>query len=188
MIRPVAGCEFGEGAAFGRPFFRSAALLAALFGVAACSSPEATEPAGASHRPVAQDSPTWRATEKAGGSGSSLAFSDASGEALRLSCVRSPATLFAYAERLQPIASEERFSLGLDDDPVVLVADLLGRVERGVEASAPLTAELAGRLQSAAAVGVSYGAQAIGPVPLAADPAAWDRFVATCREIAGLGR
>lgn len=146
------------------------------------------EPAGASPRSVEQAAPIWTVTEQAGGSGASLAVSDASGEVLRLSCVRSPATLVAYAERLQPIASEERFSLGLDDDPVVLVADLSGRVERGVEASAPLTAELVDRLQQAGAAGVSYGAQAVGPAPLAADPPARARFVAACREIAGLGR
>lgn len=188
MILRLSALRIRGGATAGRPFLRSAVLVAAA-ALASCSPEPATERDAAPPTTTAPfEAPAWSAAFRASGAGAALTLSDDSGPVLRLACTRGPATLVAYAERLSPIGSEERFSLGLDDDPVVLVADLSGRVERGVEASAPLTPELIGRLRAARTVGASYGAQTLGPAPLDVDPEARRRFVDACREIAGLDR
>ena len=99
-------------------------------------------------------------------------------EELRIACRRNPADLWVAVAGFRPIPSEERLSLGANDEVVALVARPDAR-PAGVEASGPIPEALLARLETGAAVGVSYGAQTLrtfGP-----DPALAARFAAACR-------
>ncbi len=84
----------------------------------------------------------------------------------------------ATAPGLREIASEERFSLGADDQVFILVAQL-GQAS-GVRAEGTPSQDFLNRLPSANAVQANYGAQNIGPhIPPSPEQAR--DFVAACR-------
>jgi hypothetical protein len=162
------------------------ALVTAL-ALSACS-PAETPPA-----PVAEvetpDAPppaaiapglAWAAS--ASGEGAVLTLSDAAGEAvLRLGCVRNPAAMTLTVAGFTPISSEDRLTVGLDDQLFVFVADLqASSAERGVVAQADVSTDFIERLQTATAISAVYGAQQLGPhMPPPADIAG--TFAAECR-------
>ncbi|MDP1873739.1 hypothetical protein [Phenylobacterium sp.] len=121
----------------------------------------------------------WAAS--ATGEGAALTLSDAAGAAiLRLGCIRNPATMTLEVDGFTPIASEDRLTVGLDDQLFVFVADLSASRERGVIAQAPVSTDFLDRLPGATAVAGVYGAQQFGPfMPPPADIAA--TFAAECR-------
>ena len=153
-----------------------AAALALL--LAACGTPyEPTVEPLTEAGPVALSGWTLQASAAAG---AALVKTGPDGrEELRIACRRNPADFWVRASRLRPIGSEERLSLGADDEVVALVARPdLSRSE-WVEASGPVPAALLARLETGAMVGVSYGAQTLrttGP-----NPALAARFAAACR-------
>lgn len=166
-----------------KPFLPLAAALA----LAACSpaedpSPPATPVAApvttAPEAPL-QPGLSWEAS--ATGEGAALTLSDAQEQAvLRLGCIRNPATMTLVIEGFTPIASEDRLTVGLDDQLFVFVADLTASRDRGVVAEAPVSADFLDRLQTATAIAAVYGAQQLGPhMPPPADIAA--TFAAECR-------
>jgi hypothetical protein len=118
------------------------------------------------------------------GTGVGLTLTDAGGgPLLRLACVRGPAQMVVTAERFRAIGSEERLSLGVDDEPFVFVADLTAGRPVGVEARGPIPPALLDRLARANAVSVSYGAQTLGP-HIPPDPETAARFASACRAVA----
>ena len=145
--------------------------------VAACAPPPEPGLAPIQGGPVALSGWTLQASAAAG---TALIKTGPDGrEELRIACRRNPADLWVLASRLRPIGSEERLSLGADDEVTALVARPdLSRGE-GVEASGPIPEALLARLEAGATVGVSYGAQTLrttGP-----DPALAARFALACR-------
>lgn len=140
--------------------------------------------AGCGRAPEDSASPTAAPAEAGGwdlrssGEGVTLALASGGGAALRLSCPAGRRQLTVTVAAFEPIASEERLSIGSGGDAHALVADSRGDGKRGgVTASGPVPANLAALL--AGPVSASYGAQASGPHEAPpADLAA--AFVAAC--------
>ena len=162
-------------------------ILVTALALGACSpaepppaaAPEAPAPAPAPEAPIAPG-PSWAAS--ASGEGAVLTLSDAAGlEVLRLGCVRNPAAMTLTVGGFTPIDSEDRLTVGLDDQLFVFVADLqASSAEAGVVAQVEVSTDFLDRLQSAQAIGAVYGAQQLGPhMPPPADIAG--TFAAECR-------
>jgi hypothetical protein len=156
-------------------------LLAAA-AMAACAPTGAMPPPDEPAAAGIQAGLRW--TESVSGAGASLTLLEASGERLlTLACVRDPALMTVTVERFRAIGSEERLSLGFDDEPFIFVADLASPRPVGVEASRPIETGLLDRLVAAREVRAAYGAQMLGP-HIPPEPAQAQRFAAACRQIA----
>lgn len=164
--------------------FVSGTAVAAALALCACSPAE--EPAAPPPAPVAeapapaaiQPGLSWGTAST--GEGIALILSDAVGAPiLRLGCIRNPAIMTLAVEGFTPIGSEERLTVGLDDDLFVFVASASGR-EPGVRAQADISADFLDRLEDATAISAVYGSQTVGPhmVPPAGLSAG---FAAECR-------
>lgn len=161
------------------------ALVTAL-ALGACTpaeTPPAAPPeAQAPVPPEASIAPGLSWAASASGEGAVLTLSDAAGaQLLRLGCIRNPAAMTLTIASFTPISSEDRLTVGLDDELFVFVADLrASSAERGVVAQADVSTDFVDRLQSATAISAVYGAQQLGPhMPPPADIAA--TFAAECR-------
>lgn len=108
--------------------------------------------------PAAQPASGW---EQAGENGIRLKGDDGK-IVLALSCAGG--NLRATAPSFTPIGSEDRFSLGLGNEPVTLVADL-GSKAPGVTAEGAAPANFEALLGSADQMSALYGTQQVGPVP-----------------------
>ena len=109
-----------------------------------------------------QDYPAWESA--ASGEGTALRLTGAGGKLLlSIACLGSPARLAATAPGFTITGSEDRFSLGLGDEPVTLVADL-SAAKAGVTAEGIVPGGLAGLLAKAEQISALYGTQQIGPV------------------------
>lgn len=147
-----------------------AAALAAI--VASCERADPQAPATTRGAPPEAPEPgangPWR-LEASATAGSALVFSDAQGvERLRLICRRGPAEFLVQAADVQPIGSEERFTLGFGDQLFTLVADVSSGLPF-VEARAPLTSALIAALRSGRPIAANYGATNLGPHPAPAE-------------------
>jgi hypothetical protein len=158
---------------------RTALLTAALLGLVACG-PEAP-------RPAAPDAPRAPATPPPPASpaapspalASRLVLVDASGApALHLSCGDRAGGLVIHAPAFEPIASEERLTLGAGDEAFAFVADLEAPGP-GVTGGGVAEADLFVRMARGEPVRAVYGAQTAGPLR-AETPAALRAFVAGC--------
>jgi hypothetical protein len=105
-------------------------------------------------------------------------------QVLRLSCLRDPPHLTLEVEPLQPIGSEERLSFGIDDESFLFVADPTADRPAGVYAEAPIDETLLDRLLTGHTIGLSYGAQVLGPYRTP-DLEVTRTWVNACRGIAG---
>jgi hypothetical protein len=127
-------------------------LLACALVLSACAPEAPPEPSA----PMA--APTWAASAD----GARLELNDTDGASLlALSCANR--TMTAIAPGFEEIASEERFSLGADDQVFILVAQL-GQ-PHGVRAEGAPAEDFLNRLPSANSVHANYGAQNLGPLP-----------------------
>lgn len=109
---------------------------------------------------------------------SALAFVDTSGAvAATLGCGLDG--LGIVVPGFQPIASEDRLSIGTDGEAWALVADL-SAPSPGVTASGFPNPDLLARLERGGALFASYGSQSAGPLA-AASPAGLQNMVAACR-------
>jgi hypothetical protein len=162
---------------------RSALALACAAALAACA-PDAPPPAepgapageaapGATPDVATQLGLSWIASED----GTQLTLRNPDGSTLlALSCANR--TMTALAPGFEEVASEERFSLGADDQVFILVAQL-GQAD-GVRAEGAPAEEFLNRLPTANSVHANYGAQNLGPhVPPSRDQAR--AFAAACR-------
>ncbi|HEX2561540.1 hypothetical protein [Phenylobacterium sp.] len=141
------------------------AALTAAFAVASCERQDTQAPAEeVTTAPAPNDEGPWR-LEASATAGSALVFSDGDGiERLRLVCRRGPAEFVAQAADVQPIGSEERFTLGVGETLFTLVADVSSGLPF-VEAKAPLSPALIAALGSGQPIAANYGATNLGPHP-----------------------
>jgi hypothetical protein len=102
----------------------------------------------------------------------------------RIACVRPPARMQITVPGFAVIESEERLTLGVDDEAFTFVAEVVGRPPRGVRAESPMQAELLDRFARTRDVAAVYGAETAGPY-LSPPPHQSEAFVAACRAIAG---
>ena len=101
-----------------------------------------------------------------GAPGVSLRYVDGGGRPLlTLACLGRPPELTANALGLQPIGSEERFSLGIGAEAVILVADPQRAGELGIEAKGQVPEHFEALLRAAAQISAAYGTQQVGPLP-----------------------
>jgi hypothetical protein len=148
------------------------AVFAGLLMTTGCDRPD-TPPAVAP-TPGAADAPAIPPPAD----GSILTFVDAAGaSAATLSCT--PDELRIVAPGFQPIASEDRLSIGTAGEAFVLVADLAAPGP-GVTASGAPDPDLLDRLAQGEALFAMYGQQSVGPLT-AASPAALQAMISACR-------
>lgn len=166
-----------------------AATFVATLALNGCDRPEPANPppggaepgAAPPAEPAAPSGGTWTAINGADGVG--LLLTDPNGNGiLQLACLRDGKRMVVRVAEFAPIASEERLSFGVDDDPMIFVANLQSPAQ-GVEAEAPIPLELLGRLTRARTVSVNYGAQNIGPIA-PPEPDKAREFETGCRAIA----
>lgn len=147
--------------------------LAALLLPTGCDRPDATPPAEVPGPVPTAPPPAAPPVE-----GSALAFVDAAGApTANLSCGNDG--LRIVIPGFQPIASEDRLSIGADGEAFALVADLAAPGP-GVTASGPPDPDLLDRLARGGALFAMYGQQSAGPLT-AASPAGLQTLISTCR-------
>jgi hypothetical protein len=141
---------------------------------AAAPAPEPAQPAPA---PI-QAGLKWDVVSS--GEGSALVLNDAAGEpVMQWACMSGPARLIVRVQPFNPIGSEERLSIGVDNEAYALVAAST-KPGPGVQAEGEIFPDLLARLPTATSIAASYGAQTVGPhMPPSKDQA--DAFVAACR-------
>ncbi len=156
------------------------ALAAAMLLLGGCGSQpkndqvvEVPEPSGP---PVAQQvddtakplparsAPLWESA--ASGEGMSLRLVRPDGKlVLSIACLGRPARLVATVPSFTAIAGEDRFSLGLGNEPVTLVADPIRRKQPGITAEGAVAEDLERLLDEADRISAVYGRQRVGPHP-----------------------
>ena len=139
-----------------RVLFLSIAILTA----AACQPEAEPEPEVREPLPTAVPETGWSED------GGDLVLHDEEGvQLLRLGCSAGPpAELLARFGRFEPIGSEERLSLGLGEEVVAMVAQVVGAEGPGLIASTRYTPALARHIEEAGSVSARYGNQFLGPV------------------------
>jgi hypothetical protein len=111
-----------------------------------------------------ESGPTWESA--ASGEGTALRLTAPDGSLLlSIACLRRPTRLVVSAPGFTPIGSEDRFSLGLGEGPVTLVADPTRQHKGGVTAEGGIPEGFAELLEEAEQVSALYGTQKIGPHP-----------------------
>jgi hypothetical protein len=109
-------------------------------------------------------SPAWESA--ASGEGTALRLTSADADLLlSIACLGTPARIVVSAPGLKPIGSEDRFSLGLGEEPVTLVADPTRQGKGGVTAEGAVPEGFGELLEEAKQVSALYGSQQIGPHP-----------------------
>jgi len=114
--------------------------------------------------PPARIGPAWEAVT--GPDGTGLRLVAAGGQLLLgIACRDGTQQLAVAAPAFRPIGSEDRFSLGLGDEPVTLVADPTKQKGAGVRAEGSAPNEFRSLLGRAERISAVYGAQRAGPYP-----------------------
>jgi hypothetical protein len=169
-------------------------LAAAMLLLGGCGSQqkndqvvEVPEPSGP---PVAQQvddtaqplptrsAPVWESA--ASGEGMSLRLVRPDGKlVLSIACLGRPARLVATVPSFTAIASEDRFSLGIGNEPVTLVADPTRQKPTGITAEGAIVEDVDRLFADADQISAVYGRQQVGPHP-APDAALKERFAMAC--------
>lgn len=163
---------------------RTLLLTAALLTLAACGREEAPAPAETPTAPVEPlPVPSRPPLVQPPEAPVSMAFVDAAGgERLQLAC-RDDGSLHITVPGFEPIASEERLTIGAGDEAFTHVADLEASGP-GVTGGGALDADLIARLARGEPVRAVYGAQSVGPLQ-AAQPPLLAAFTERCRGLLG---
>jgi hypothetical protein len=155
-------------------------LLAALALLPACSAEPAPEPIKASEAremrapapPERQPAPmpsepilSWESVSS--GAGTALRLTGPDGMLqLSIACLAHPPLLSVTVPGFEPVMSEDKFVLGLGDEPIVLVADPYEQEPRaGVTGEGPIPADFAALLREATEVSALYGYQKTATLP-----------------------
>lgn len=137
----------------------------------ACSGPPAVEETSApqAEAPEAPVPPVPGWEKVAGAGGTVLRLTDGRQSLLAITC--GPARLSVTAPSFRPVMSEDRFVLGLGDEPVTLVANPYEQEKgEGVTGEGPVPAGLGAWMEKASEVSALYGAQQAGPYPAPPPP------------------
>lgn len=158
-------------------------LSAAALAACDASAPDAdvqTPPAAPEPAAPATEGPAW--TTSAVGDGRALILSGPRGEEMmRLACL-ADGRLMASGEVLNEIGSEERLTVGVGGEAYTLVADLEADRAGGVEGYGEIPEDLLSRLEAGGEIGLSYGAQTVGPYP-GPEEAETTAFITACRDV-----
>lgn len=163
----------------------------AALALAACSEdpapPAPAEPAGdpTAPAPAAATQPGLSWESASSGEGVALVMTGPDGgQRLHLGCTRHPPRLIMVVNDFHPVGSEERMTVGLDEQLFVFVAEPTAP-GAGVRATTAVSSDFLERLPRTATIGAVYGAQEFGPFrPPPQEMAA--SFAAECRQAAGL--
>ena len=129
--------------------------------------------------PVPSPDANWQAVVS--GTGYALVRKQGGEDQVRLACVSDPGRLRVWVANFNPVGSEERLSVGFDDQVFIVVANST-KPGPGVDAEGPIpSAELAA-LPTAAQVGFSYEAQTL--TVAAPEKALGEAFVEACKQAA----
>jgi hypothetical protein len=82
------------------------------------------------------------------------------------------------------IGSEERLSLGVDDEPYVFVAQVTPPPPAGIHAARPIDEDVLTTLQEARTISANYGSQSSGPHAMP-DSTTLEGFLSGCRRAPG---
>lgn len=145
--------------------------------------PTGVEPPGGPNAPLPNPGPApttdngWQAVVT--GTGYALVLKEGGKDKLRLACASNPGRLLAWVGPFNPIGSEERLTLGFDDQVfgVVAASTKPGPSVEG-EGAIPMT-ELA-HLPAAKTVSANYGAQTLSVD--APEKALANAFVEACKQ------
>ena len=143
------------------------------------SGPPVAQQAPQPSQPPLPIGPQWESAVR--GEGMALRLVEAGRLRMEIACLP-PARLAVNVPGFTTIGSEDRFSLGLGNEPVTLVADL--SAENGVAAEGPVPDNLEGLLEGADQVTALYGTQQVGPVG-PPPPQLVDAFTDACEKLAG---
>jgi len=155
--------------------------------ITGCSPTEKSAPAPADPAPSAPTQPapapvqaglTWDVVSS--GEGSALVLNGADGEpVMQWACMSAPARLIVRVQPFDPVGSEERLSIGVDNESYALVAAST-KPGPGVQAEGEIFPDLLARLPTATSIAASYGADTVGPhIPPSREQA--EAFVEACR-------
>lgn len=129
--------------------------------------------------------PRWELATSATGTGTGARLLDSGGaEIVTIACV-SGGELRVTVPGFTRIGSEDRLSIGFDDDPIALAAEMDG-APAGVSASGAIPPDIARRIGLATAFGAQYGNQSTGPLPPPADDVA-DGLAKACTRMLPAG-
>jgi len=171
-----------------RDFARTfAAFFAATVVLTGCDRAEDTpEAPPAPETPAAPEAPRLRWEPIASGEGSALMLLDqADNQVFHMACLSAPARMTVNVPGFTVIGSEERLTLGVDNEAFGLVADTLAEGP-GVRAEAAIDPMLLDRLPRTEDISALYGTQQAGPYE-APDAETLANFVTACRDIAAGG-
>lgn len=160
-----------------------AAALAALVSGCGAERQESALPPPSLEIGEPPNDPMWRLEITPAGAFLSIPADASGSHLLRLGCEGEPAMLTLVADTIETIASEERFSFGVDGEPYIFVADATRAPGSGVRAERPIGEDLLSPLEHAQELGAVYGAAYLGPFP-APEQAELAEFVASCRSFA----
>jgi hypothetical protein len=108
--------------------------------------------------------PAWESV--ASGAATAVRLTETGGNVLMsIACLSSPRRLVVTVPSFTPIGSEDRFSFGVDQEPVTLVADPTKQRQPGVTGEGPVPENFGDLLQSAEQISAHYGNQKAGPHP-----------------------
>ena len=143
------------------------------------SGPPVAQQAPQPSQPPLPIGPQWESAVR--GEGMALRLVEGGQLRLEIACTP-PARLAVNVPGFTTIGSEDRFSLGLGNEPVTLVADLAA--ENGVAAEGPVPDNLEEMFRAADQVTALYGTQQVGPVG-PPPPQLVDAFTDACERLAG---
>jgi hypothetical protein len=143
------------------------------------SGPPVAQQAPQPSQPPLPTGPQWESAVR--GEGMALRLAEGGQLRMEIACLP-PARLTVNVPGFTTIGSEDRFSLGLGNEPVTLVADL--SAENGVAAEGPVPDNLEELLEGADQVTALYGTQQVGPVG-PPPPQLVDAFTDACEKLAG---
>ena len=134
--------------------------------------------------PAPDRQPVWESV--ASGEGTALRLVATDGTiGMSLACLGRPVRLAVNVPTFEPVMSEDRFALGMGEEPVTLVANPYEQEARpGVTGEGPVPDNFEAFLEAADAVRAVYGAQQIGPYP-APPPSLKALLVEACAAVAG---
>lgn len=168
-----------------RQFARTfAAAFAATLVLTGCERAET--PAEPAPEPPAAEAPAMRWESIASGEGTALMLlGEGDAQLFHLACLSQPARMTVQVPAFRVVGSEERLTLGVDDEAFGFVADTMSD-QPGVRAEAAIDPEFLRRLPLSDDIGAMYGSQQAGPFPAPPDDLT-EGFVTACRDIAAGG-